>query len=117
MARTIFALLAGLCLAACGVGAAAPGGEPPRERLSEQEAEHRIEGGDMQSGNGKDMCDPAVAEAVHGGSFYIVGVAGVHGVDYGRRIGTEIAEIEFAHGRIYAAEQRKAVFRFKPVHR
>ena len=41
MARIIFALLAGLCLAACGAGAAAPGSEPPRERLSEQEAEHR----------------------------------------------------------------------------
>ena len=40
MARIVCALLAALCLTACGTGQAEPGIEPPQESLLEQEPDH-----------------------------------------------------------------------------
>ena len=71
----------------------------------------------MQTRYRKHVRDAAVTETVHSGSFHVFGVARKHSVGYRRRVAAQIFKEKFPHGRIYRAEQRKAVFGREQVYR
>ena len=76
----------------------------------EKQCKQPVDERNMLAGYGKDMCNAAISETIHRSGLDIFRVACEHSVAYGRGIPAEIFKEELANGRIYAAEEGKAVF-------